>query len=138
IPKEYSPVIRYQWDDRGNLIKVSTHPDKDRPTQNHVEEYYYNEENQLIKMRRQHPRYMLRSYNKHARDIYDLYFDDHGNVIKIESINDDGKTVYATYLYKYSDYDKYGNWTTNKCYLDGVINGKPNIVNKRIIEYYEE
>lgn len=138
IPKEYSPVIRYQWDDRGNLIKVSTHPDKDRPTQNHVEEYFYNEENQLIKMRRQHPRDMLRGFNKHIRGIYDLYFDERGSVIKIESINDDGKTVHATYLYEYSDYDKYGNWTTNKCYLDGVINGKPTIVNKRIIEYYDE
>jgi hypothetical protein len=134
IPDSYNPVIKYKWDDRGNLIKVSTHPDKDRPTYNHIEKYWYNKKNQLIKMRRVHPSGIIRSYNKHIRNIYDLYFDERSNVIKIESIDDDEKTIHATYLYDYGGYDSYNNWTTSKSYLKGEK--KPFIVTKRVIEYY--
>ena len=138
VPKSWNPVINYKWDDRGNLKEVTTQPDKARPTINHLEQYYYNDSNHLIKKRVLHPRGILRGINKHARDIHDLYFDERGNVVKVESINDDRTTVYATYLYDYSNYDEYGNWTLSNGYLDGDTTKKPNIVTKRIIEYYEK
>jgi len=137
ISKSYSPIIRYEWDDKGNLITITTHPDKDRPTINHKEQYWYNEENQLIKKRRLHPLTILRNFNKHIRAVHDLYFDERGNVIKIEAIDDDRETVYATYLFEYADFDEYGNWTTCYFYGDGVKTEEPTGVTNRIIEYYE-
>lgn len=137
IPKQYQPKIEYKWDDRGNLIEVKTRPDKDRRSINHLEQYWYDDKNQLVKMRRLHPETILRAYNRHIRNIYDLYFDERGNVIKIESIDDDRKTVHATYLYDYGGYDKYNNWTISHAYLPGKKDA-PFLTTQRIISYYEK
>ncbi|WP_179007936.1 hypothetical protein [Winogradskyella forsetii] len=100
------------------------------------EEYTYNNNGQLTKMRRIKMSDFM-SINKNIKPHKELFFNDKGDVSKIIAYSDDFKIPFATYLYVYKDYDAYGNWLYCELYLDGEIKKTPTMIAKRIIEYYE-
>lgn len=85
----------YEYDDRGNLSKLSWYDAKGLLC---YDKYTYDDENRMIKSKR--------IYSKSdSEHIKEYEYDKSGNVVKVEDISWDGEQVI---IYKY-EYDKSGN-----------------------------
>ena len=131
------PIEEYRYDALGNLTAVYLYKTEEKESLLFLEEYTYNEKNRLIKLKRIN-RTDGTLVNKHVRVINELFFNEQGEVSKVVAYNNDDKTVYATRLYTYEGYDRYGNWTLCNKYLDGVLTEVPTSRIYRRFEYYEE
>ncbi|REE07828.1 hypothetical protein DFQ09_11022 [Winogradskyella pacifica] len=131
--RRFKTVEKYTYNDVDLLSTVKLYYD------NQVffrEEYTYNNNGQLTKMRRIKMSDFM-SINKNIKPHKELFFNDKGDVSKIIAYRDDFKTPFATYLYVYKNYDSYDNWLYCELHLDGEIKKTPTMLAKRIIEYYE-
>ncbi|WP_179020103.1 hypothetical protein [Winogradskyella forsetii] len=131
--RRYKTVEKYTYNNKDLLSTVKLYYDDQVFFS---EEYTYNNNGQLTKMRRIKMSDFM-SINKNIKPHKELFFNDKGDVSKIIAYSDDFKIPFATYLYVYKDYDAYGNWLYCELYLDGEIKKTPTMIAKRIIEYYE-
>ena len=135
--QDIHPIEEYRYDDVGNLTAVYLYKTAEKQALLFLEQYTYDEHNKLIKLKR-----IKRTdgtfVNKHVRVINELFFNDQGEVSKVIAYNNDDKTVYATRLYTYEDYDRFGNWTKCNKYLDGEITKVPTSITYRRFQYYDD
>lgn len=124
----------YTYDERGNLTSFRLYTDEDKSKRRIVakEEYKYNEQNNLIWKRK----WATFVYGNHFKLINDLEFNEKGEVAKVTTFENDGKTVHLWYRFEYFGYDEYDNWTGFFVYLKD--SKEPFAEVNRIIEYYKE
>jgi YD repeat-containing protein len=133
-----TPIETYTYDDAGNLTSVYTYLNPEKTVLAYSEDYFYNDNNQLVRLLRRKATGMMGAFNRHFKRLNEFFFNDKGDVIQINSYENDEKTIHATYFYEYSGYDKYDNWTHMEMRIKDVPTKEPTMVADRIIEYYEE
>jgi hypothetical protein len=133
-----TPIETYTYDAVGNLTSVYTYANAAKTVLVHTEDYFYNNNNQLVRLLRRKATGMMGAFNRHFKRLNEFFFNDKGDVIQINSYENDEKTIHATYFYEYSGYDKYYNWTHMEMRIKDVPTKEPTMVADRIIEYYEE
>lgn len=133
-----TPIEVYTYNDAGNLTSVYTYLNPQKTVLAYSAEYFYNDSNQLVRLKRRKATGMMGVFNKHFKRLNEFFFNDKGDVIKINSYENDEKTIHATYLYEYKKYDKYGNWLYMQMRIKDIPTKDPIKVVNRIIEYYKD
>lgn len=133
----YSPVEDYTYDEAGNLTSVYTYGMKSREFVIYSADYFYNKNNELVKLRRRKSDSQSFAFSEY-RVTHDFYYNKNGEITKINTYEADEKTIHATFLFEYKKHDKYNNWLQCNMYLDGIKTETPTAITERIIEYYNE
>lgn len=105
-----TPVEVYTYDAAGNLTSVYTYLNPQKTVLVFSVDYFYNAKNQLVRLKRRKATGMMGSFNTHFKRLNEFFFNDKGDVVKVNSYENNEKNIHATYLYDYKKYDKYGNW----------------------------
>lgn len=131
----YKPIEKFTYNKHGDLTSAYMYKNKEERIMVYSEDYYYNNKNELIKLKRRKSFEQMIFYSDLKR-TNEFFYNKKGEIVKINALENDEKTIHATFLYTYENYDKYNNWLKCNMYLDGVIKKKPTMVIDRLIKYY--